>query len=512
MSGIIGQSLGRYHVLEQLGQGGMATVYKAFDTRLERIVVAKVILQQTRLDEKFIKRFEIEAKTLAHLSHPNIVKVLDYGDQDGLPYLVMEYIPGGTLKTKLGQPMDWCEAAQLLAPIARALGHAHSVNIVHRDVKPANILLTEAGVPMLTDFGIAKLLEPGQNQELTGTGMSVGTPAYMSPEQGLGMPVDHRADIYALGVVFFELVTGRAPFIADTPMAVLLKHVHDPLPRPKSVAPFLPDEVETVLVKAMSKRPEDRYQTMQEFATVLERLGRGAAEPVVTTGSQADAASASAARASATGTARVRSTAVVEADATSVGEVGASSGALPISGAMPAAKRKPIPASLWLAGALAAVFACALCAGAGALVANRAGWFSLGQATATATVPGEATLSGTSAPLASATLPAAAATTSATATQAPTPTATMAASATQAATATPTDTIAPTDTPTDTPAPTETPTPTRAATARPRRTATPKPATAVPATQAPPPTEPPPPPPTEPPPPPPPPETNTPAP
>lgn len=270
MFNLIGQSLGRYHVLEQLGEGGMATVYKAFDTRLERNVAIKVILPSRQQDEKFLKRFEREARALAQLSHPNIVKVLDYGDHEGVPFLVMEYIPGGTLKQKVGKPIPWQEAARLIAPIARALEYAHQQKIVHRDIKPANILLTQSGEPMLSDFGIAKILESEETVDLTGTGVGIGTPDYMAPEQGSGQAVDHRTDIYALGIVFYELVTGRKPYQADTPMAVMIKKITDPLPRPKQFAPGLPDSVERALLKALMKNPGERYADMGAFANALE--------------------------------------------------------------------------------------------------------------------------------------------------------------------------------------------------------------------------------------------------
>jgi serine/threonine protein kinase len=189
MPDFIGQSMGRYHILEQLGEGGMATVYKAYDMRLERDAAVKIIRRGAfppDLLEIILKRFEREAKALARLTHPNIVSVIDYGDQDGTPYLVMAYLPGGTLKQFLGKPMLWQEAVRLLLPIARALQFAHSQKIVHRDVKPSNILITLSGEPMLTDFGIAKILEGTEGQTLTGTGVGVGTPEYMAPEQWTG--------------------------------------------------------------------------------------------------------------------------------------------------------------------------------------------------------------------------------------------------------------------------------------------------------------------------------------
>ncbi len=275
-----GKDIGRYHILEQLGEGGMATVYKAYDTHLEAEVAVKVI----RTDElppkvlaRALKRFEREAKALARLNHPNIVKVTDYGEYEGQPYLVMPYLTGGTLKERLKKTerMPWQEAARLLVPIAKALDYAHKRGMIHRDVKPSNILITETGEPMLTDFGVAKILDDEATLDLTGTNMAVGTPEYMAPEQVTAKTVDHRADIYALGVVFYEMVTGRKPFQADTPMAVLFKHASEPLPRPTMYAPRLPKAVEQALLKALAKKPENRYQSMGEMAVALERLLQG---------------------------------------------------------------------------------------------------------------------------------------------------------------------------------------------------------------------------------------------
>ncbi len=278
MASLLGQLLGRYHILEQLGEGGMATVYKAYDTRLERDVAIKIIRRGACPPEqlnRILKRFEREAKALAKLSHPNIVGIIDYGEYEDSPYFVMEYLPGGTLKQKLGKPIPWQEAAQLLIPIAEALDYAHSQNMIHRDVKPSNILLTQRGQPMLTDFGIAKVLDLEETQDLTGTGSAVGTPEYMAPEQATAKFVDYRADIYALGIVFYEMVTGRKPFIADTPMAVLIKQSTEPLPRPKQYAPNLPDGVEKILLKTLAKKPDNRYQSMAEFVIALKQLVAG---------------------------------------------------------------------------------------------------------------------------------------------------------------------------------------------------------------------------------------------
>jgi len=277
MQTLIGISIGRYHILEQLGEGGMATVYKAYDTRLERPVAIKVIRTDQfapAVLEQVLRRFEREAKALAQLSHPNIVHVHDYGEYEDAPYLVMEYLPGGVLKSKLGTAMPWREAVRLLLPIAQALAYAHEHNIVHRDVKPSNILLTDKGQPMLSDFGIAKILENEQTAGLTTTGMGVGTPEYMAPEQWTGQ-AGPLADLYSLGVVLYELVTGRKPYTADTPAAIMLKQANDPLPRPRQFAPDLPESVEKVLFKALAKSPDDRYEGMGEFTVALESLISG---------------------------------------------------------------------------------------------------------------------------------------------------------------------------------------------------------------------------------------------
>ena len=279
MTDLIGQSLGRYHILEQLGEGGMATVYKAFDTRLERDVAVKIIRTESLPQNavaRALKRFEREAKALGKLTHPNIVPISDYGEYEGKPYLVMPYLPGGTLKQKLGKPIPWQEAIRLLIPIARALDFAHRQGMIHRDVKPSNILITADGEPMLTDFGIAKVLDVEETMDLTGTSVAVGTPEYMAPEQATAKTADHRADIYTLGIVLYEMVTGRKPYQADTPMAVMIMHARDPLPRPSQYVRDLPDSVEKLLLKALAKDPAERYQSMAEMAAAIERLQSGA--------------------------------------------------------------------------------------------------------------------------------------------------------------------------------------------------------------------------------------------
>lgn len=269
-----GFEIDRYHIIEKLGQGGMAVVYKAFDTKLERYVAIKIVrtdIYGPAIRERVNQRFEREAKTLSKLEHPNIIAIIDYGYWEESPYLVMPFIPGGTLKDKLGKPIYWREAIQLLMPIVDALVYAHSKGLIHRDVKPSNILISETGLPLLTDFGIAKVLEMEEGQlTLTATGVGMGTPEYMAPEQGLGKPVDGRADVYSLAVVLYEMITGNKPFSADTPLAVLMMHVNDPIPSTRKYNVRIPESLERVLYKALAKDAENRYQSMAEFGKALQ--------------------------------------------------------------------------------------------------------------------------------------------------------------------------------------------------------------------------------------------------
>ena len=274
MQNLIGLSFGRYHIIEKLGEGGMAVVYKAFDTHLECEVAVKVIRTDQLAPavlERTMKRFEREAKEVAKLNHPNIVRVMDYGEHEGIPFLVMPYLHGGTLKQLLGSPLPWQQAVSLVEPIARALDYAHQHKMVHRDVKPSNILITDSGEVMLTDFGIVKMLDIEEGNTLTGTGIGLGTPEYMAPEQWVG-EFTPAVDQYSLGVVFYELVTGRKPYSADTPAAVLLKQANEPLPRPRSFVPSLPPEVEHLIFKSLAKQPADRFKGMDEFAAKLKKL------------------------------------------------------------------------------------------------------------------------------------------------------------------------------------------------------------------------------------------------
>ncbi len=271
MNSLVGSSLGPYQILDQIGMGGMATVYRAYQGSMDRYVAIKVLPQQMALeDTTFLKRFEQEARTIAKLEHRNILPVYDYGETEGYTYLVMRYVDAGTLKDLVEDgPVESARAVRLIKQVAEALDYAHQNGVIHRDVKPSNILVDDQDHVYLMDFGIAKLLS--SSAQFTGTDMLIGTPAYMSPEQAQGQQADGRSDIYSLGVMLFEMVTGQAPYEAETPMAVMLKHIQSPLPPPRTVRADLPGSVERIILRAMAKAPEDRFQTGADMAVELER-------------------------------------------------------------------------------------------------------------------------------------------------------------------------------------------------------------------------------------------------
>lgn len=273
MNGLIGQSLGGYRITAQIGRGGMATVYKAYQPSLDRYVAVKVLPPYyAEQDPSFLKRFEREAKAIASLRHPNILIVMDHGEQDGTTYIVMEYVESGTLSDLMGKPLPPAQMARLVEQVAGALDYAHQAGVVHRDIKPSNILLPKPDWPLLTDFGLAKIVG---GDKLTQSGTIAGTPAYMSPEQGRGEPVDARSDIYSLGIVLYEMATGVVPFEAETPMAVVVKHIIDPLPLPSSKNPKLPESIERVILKALAKERGDRFQKAGELASALNEAVAG---------------------------------------------------------------------------------------------------------------------------------------------------------------------------------------------------------------------------------------------
>jgi tRNA A-37 threonylcarbamoyl transferase component Bud32 len=277
-----GQTLGRYRVLEPLGRGGMARVYRAYHPQLDRYVAIKVLRSDLVEEEEggaasWRVRFRREAQAVAALRHPNIVQVFDFDMQDDVYYMVMELLEGDSLKTRLidyrvrGERMAYGEIVRVLLDVLDGLAYAHSEGMVHRDVKPANILLNKRGQAVIGDFGIAQIVGSTRH---TLSGALLGTLSYMAPEQGMEGQSDARSDIYSLGIVLYEMMTQRTPFEADTPLAVLMKHVNDPLPLPRLIAPDIPEPFERVVLKALAKRPEDRYQSAEEMALAL----RGAAE------------------------------------------------------------------------------------------------------------------------------------------------------------------------------------------------------------------------------------------
>jgi tRNA A-37 threonylcarbamoyl transferase component Bud32 len=263
-----GETFGAYRILEPLGRGGMASVYKAYEAALDRYVALKVLPGEFLHDETFAERFRREAKVVARLEHPNIIPIHAFGIEGGIPWMAMRLIPGGALSSLLrGGRLTHERIITILRGVADALDYAHGKGVVHRDVKPQNILLDEAERVYLADFGIAKMVEG--TGALTQTGMITGTPQYMAPEQATGQPVDQRVDIYALGVVAYEMLTGRVPFAADTPVAVLMKHVTEPMPIPP--ASTVPEPLVRALLKGMAKKPEERWASAGAFVRALEQ-------------------------------------------------------------------------------------------------------------------------------------------------------------------------------------------------------------------------------------------------
>ncbi len=261
-----GQMLGPYRIINQIGKGGMANVYKAYQPSVDRYVAIKVLPSQLAESKEFATRFHQEARIIAMLEHPHILPVFDYGESDGVAYFVMRYLDAGTLRDRMeaGRPLPLTEVDKIFTQLAEALSYAHAHGVVHRDLKPANALIDSYGNIFLTDFGIAKLLESA-SPRLTQTDAIMGTPAYISPEQAQGNQVDQRSDIYSLGIILYEMVTGRVPFVADTPLAVLFKHISDPLPPPSSVKSDIAEPIEQVILKALAKDPQDRFATASDF-------------------------------------------------------------------------------------------------------------------------------------------------------------------------------------------------------------------------------------------------------
>lgn len=266
---LLGKTIGGYHIIEEIGSGGIATVYKAYQSTLNRWVAIKILHHR---DQDSAVRFKREAKAIAALRHRNILQVYDFGEADGRLYMVMEYIENGTLADHLkGQPMGWQRAVGLLLPIANVLQYAHDKGVIHRDVKPSNILLSHENWPLLADFGLVKLSEYWDDDN-SGAEVSLGTPAYVSPEQARGIEIDHRADIYSLGVVLFEMITGSPPFVYPTSNKTLLAHISEDVPSPQQFSPTCPPRLEQIILVTLQKSPELRYPTMKALADALKTL------------------------------------------------------------------------------------------------------------------------------------------------------------------------------------------------------------------------------------------------
>lgn len=267
------EQIGRYEVKSELGRGGMATVYRAYDPNSGREVAIKVLPREMLHDPQFRSRFEREIKLIASLEHPAIVPIYDAGEVNEQPYFVMRFMTGGSLSDVIEKgPISIDDTAKIIERVAQGLAYAHRKGVIHRDLKPDNILFDETGEPFISDFGVAKLAESTSN--LTGSGV-IGTPAYMSPEQAQGVEIDQRSDVYGLGVIVYQMLTGHQPYSADTPMGVVVKHITDPVPEILKVLPNLKPEVDSVIKSAMAKDKDQRFANTIELAKALNLVAFG---------------------------------------------------------------------------------------------------------------------------------------------------------------------------------------------------------------------------------------------
>ena len=271
MNELVSKRLGKYQILEEIGRGGFAAVYRSLDIKLDRIVALKVLAPHLVWDKGFVARFKREAKTVASLKHPSIVAIHEVGEADGKHYIAMDYLEGRTLKQLIDEegPLPLDRVTRIVEQLASALDYAHEQGVVHRDIKPSNIIVGEDDHVTLTDFGIVKATD---GTTLTKTGMLMGTPQYMSPEQCQGREVDRRSDVYSLGIVLYEMLTSRVPFTADNTPSILYMHVHETVASPRSLNPALPQRLEPVLARTLAKKAEERYATAGEMAQDLQRV------------------------------------------------------------------------------------------------------------------------------------------------------------------------------------------------------------------------------------------------
>jgi formylglycine-generating enzyme required for sulfatase activity/tRNA A-37 threonylcarbamoyl transferase component Bud32 len=275
MPDLVGQRLGQYRIDARVARGATSTIYKAYQEKLDRYVAVKVLSPHFIDEPGFLDRFYQEARAVARLDHPNILPVYDFDQVGEIVYIVMKYVNTGTLRNVMHGPLDLPYTLEIITQVGLALGYAHKQGVVHRDIKPGNILIADNNWALLTDFGLAKMLEG--NQRLTRTGAGVGTPEYMSPEQAQGKPTDGRADLYSLGAMLYEMFTGHLPFESESGIAVAMKHVSDPVKPPRIYRPDLPPAVEQVIMTALEKEPDRRYATAEAMLAALTRAASPAA-------------------------------------------------------------------------------------------------------------------------------------------------------------------------------------------------------------------------------------------
>ncbi|EXX85166.1 serine/threonine protein kinase, partial [Paenibacillus darwinianus] len=267
---MIGRELGgRYEIIERIGSGGMALVYKAHDVLLNRKVAVKILRQQFGHDEEFVRRFRREAQSAASLSHPNVVSIYDVGEEEDTHYIVMEYVEGSNLNDLIKEraPLQTEEAVRFAVQICDALDHAHQNQIIHRDIKPHNILIGKNGRVKVTDFGIARAVT---SSTITQTGSVVGSVHYFSPEHAKGISTGEKSDLYSLGIVLYQMLTGRLPFLGESPISVALKHLQDDFEEPRQVNPHIPQSLENIILRSMRKNSSERYASAQEMLEDLE--------------------------------------------------------------------------------------------------------------------------------------------------------------------------------------------------------------------------------------------------